>query len=488
MTLQNLIAPLLSRAGQLVAAFATIKLSTTLLSPAEVGSVNQLNSFAMLLATWFLLPVIAYFTRGVIGWVETRRFATNARAMLSIIGLAAFTLSVVGAFLQWIWGVVHGVTVLWVGVLLIVYLIAFPLHNLIVNCTAVLGRRTQTAVQFNLAAWFGLMAATLLYLHFNTAEAWFLGICIGYLVSGQVFWVFLRKIKDSTVVPQSADRNVLAFDSRAVLRFIWPQVLVGVLWWVQSQGYRFQLAEISSVATVGLFYAGYALCAVPMQAFEAAVNEYYAPTLYGKIDTTSERGIVEAWNLYASIYIPFILIFGSFIAACAPFLVIFALGSKFQAVSAILLWPAIGETARALSTVNHALGIAKVDMRRLLPPAFAGALAAPVFIHALAPSEPLLGTAISLCLANVIVLVVVYVLTRLSAAVAWPWKRALIAATFGVALILAGRAAFDTLPKTLFVALGACAVFGLFALAVLYYFSRNSLTGATAKSASPYPS
>src|SRR6266568_8876455 len=169
MTLWNLVAPLLSRAGQLAAAFATIKVSTTLLSPAEVGSVNQLNSFAMLLATVLLLPIIAYFTRGVIGWVETHRLEANARVMLCTITLAAFTLSAVGALVQWNWGLVHGVTVPWVGVLLLVYLIGFPFHNLLVNCTAVLGRRTQTAIQFNLQAWFGLAAATLLYFQFNTA-------------------------------------------------------------------------------------------------------------------------------------------------------------------------------------------------------------------------------------------------------------------------------------------------------------------------------
>src|SRR5713226_8335375 len=217
MKLSDLIAPLLSRAGQLAAAFATIKLSTTLLSPAEVGSVNQLNSFAMLLATGLLLPIIAYFTRGVIGWVGTHRFETNARAMLCIITLAAFTLSAVGALLQWGWGVVHDVTVPWVGLLLSVYLIGFPIHNLLVNCTAVLGQRTQTAIHFNLAAWLGVAAAVILYLQFETAEAWFLGICIGFLVSGQAIWVFLRRIRDSTTSGRWPYRNVLPFEVMAVL-------------------------------------------------------------------------------------------------------------------------------------------------------------------------------------------------------------------------------------------------------------------------------
>jgi hypothetical protein len=176
-----------------------------------------------------------------------------------------------------------------------------------------------------------------------------------------------------------------------------------------------------------------------------------------------------------------ILVFGGFVAACAPFLVVLALGREFQAVSAIVLWPAIGETARALSTVNHALGVVKVDMRRLLPPALAGAFVAPVLIQMLAPSEPLLGTALALCIANVVVLAVVYVLTRLSVPVTWPWKKAATAAAVGFALILAGRAAFDTLPKTPLAALAVCAALGLFVLIVLYYFSRNSLAGVTAR-------
>jgi len=479
--LLDLIAPLLSRVGQLAAAFATIKFSTTLLSPAEVGSVNQLNSSAWLLATVLLLPVITYFTRGVGGWIGTNRFEVHARTMLQFIALAAFGLSAAGILLQWGWGFVHDISVPWVGVLLLAYLIGFPTHNLLINCTAVLGQRQHTAIYSNLAAWLGLAAAVTLCLQFKTAEAWFLGICVGFLATALACRIFLGRIGRAAATGQKPAGSALPFDTMAVLRFMWPQVLVGVLWWIQSQSYRFQLAEISSVATVGLFFAGYALCSVPMQAFEAAVNEYFGPILYGKIDMSSQSGVVQAWNLYASVYVPSILIFGGFLAACAPFLVVLALGSEFQAVGAILLWAALSETARALSTVNHALGIAKVDMRRLLPPALAGALAAPALIQVLAPEEPLLGTAVALCLANAVVLVVVYVLVRLSAPVTWPWKRALAAATLGAAVTLSGRAAFDLLPRTPVVALAVCAVLGLFVLAVLYFFSRNSLTNVLAK-------
>ncbi|MGH8640231.1 MAG: lipopolysaccharide biosynthesis protein [Burkholderiales bacterium] len=479
--LPDLIAPLLSRVGQLAAAFATIKISTTLLSPAEVGSVNQLNSSAMLLATGLLLPVIAYFTRGVSGWVGTNRFEAHARTVLQFIALTAVALSAAGALLQWGWGFVQDVGVPWVGVLLLAYLIGFPTHNLIISCTAVLGQRQHTALYSNLAAWLGLAAAVVLYFQFKTAEAWFLGICVGFLATALAFRIVLGKIKRSSTTGQKPPGNALPFDTMAVLRFMWPQVLVGTLWWIQSQSYRFQLAEISSLATVGLFFAGYALCSVPMQAFEAAVNEYYLPMLYGKPVVGPQNSVVHTWNLYAAVFVPSILVFGGFLAACAPFLVVLALGAEFQAVGAILLWAALSETARSLSTVNHAMGIAKVDMRRLLPPALAGALAAPALIQVLAPDEPLVGTAIALCLANAIVLVVVYVLVRLSAPVTWPWKRTLAAATLAAAVTLVGRAAFDLLPRTPVVALAVCAVLGLFVLVVLYYISRSSLAAVTAQ-------
>jgi O-antigen/teichoic acid export membrane protein len=479
-TPSELIALFLSRAGQLAAAFATIKIATTLLSPAEVGSVNQLNSYGMFFAVVVLLPVIAYFARGATGWIGADRFARNARVMLYIIALAAFALSAAGMLLQWGWGLIHEVGAAWVGFLLLVFLIGFPTHQLVVNCTAVLGRRIRTAIHFNVAAWSGLAAAVILYLQFKTAEAWFLGICIGFALSGQGFWSVLRDVRNSRT-STVAEQTVLPFNVKAVVRFIWPQILVGVLWWIQSQSYRFQLAEISTLATVGLFFAAYALCAVPIQAFEAAVNEFYAPLIYGKANAASEREVVEAWNRYASVYVPFILIFGGFIAACAPFLVIVALGSEFQAVAAVVLWPALAETVRALSTVNHTLGIAKVDMRRLLPPALAGAIATPALIQVLAPDAPLLGTAVAFFSAHAIVLCVVYVLTRLSVPVTWPWRRALAAAASGTAMILAGNAAFALLPRTATIALAVCTALGLFMLALLYYFGRNSFSGLAVK-------
>jgi O-antigen/teichoic acid export membrane protein len=292
--LPDLVAPVLSRIGQLAAAFATIKISTTLLSPAEVGSVNQLNSSAMLLATVLLLPVIAYFTRGVGGWILANLFEAHARTMLRFIALSALALSAAGVVLQWGWGFIQDVSIAWVGMLLLAYLIGFPGHNLLINFTAVLGQRQQTAIFSNVAAWLGLAAAMVLYFQFKTAEAWFLGICVGFMATALVCGIYLGKMGRSATGLKLTG-STLPFDTISVLRFIWPQVVVGVLWWVQSQSYRFQLAEISSLATVGLFFAGYALCSVPMQAFEGAVNEYYLPMLYAKTDVASSRPARRSW-------------------------------------------------------------------------------------------------------------------------------------------------------------------------------------------------
>ncbi len=81
------------RGMQILAALATIKIATSLMTPSQVGSVNQISSLAVLLSSTFIAPVATYLGRGLLGWRESGILAIYLRRYLKFVVLAAIVLA-----------------------------------------------------------------------------------------------------------------------------------------------------------------------------------------------------------------------------------------------------------------------------------------------------------------------------------------------------------------------------------------------------------
>ena len=462
----------LGRLLQMAAALLTLRLSTTLMSPGDVGQINQMVAVGTLFASGIILPLIVYFARGLTGWVNADMFRHRLRQVVLAIVVATAILLPVGAGVQFAMHLVHGIALHWFAGLLALYLVGFSTYTLLLNCVAVLGQRVRSAAASNLAAWGGLGLATALYLQFGDPWFWVLGLFAGYLMAAQTLWI-VRPTAPAPASPSAAAPLSLA--PRVVWAFVWPQVIMFALWWTQSQSYRFVLAEVSGVAAVGLFFAAYALISVPMQAFESAFNEVYSPTLYRNFESGAADARTRAWNRYASAYMPSIVVFSCCLAGCAPHFARLALGPAFQVTAFFFVWPAIAEMARALSSANHTLGVANVDMRLLLPPAAVGAIAAPGLIWGCAPGSPLMGTGLAVCVAGLAVLASTYLMTRLAAPVRWPWGRMAAALCLGLPMIVGGFWAASAIPPTATFALLVCLLLGAYAIGALAWLARDWL-------------
>lgn len=429
------------RGLQVLAGLVTIKVATTILSPGELGSVNQVMSLAALGASGVLAPVATYIGRGFFEWLD----AGTLRQRLG--SYVLFILSVSAAFGLAVWVIQDRTSLVsdigpgWVGTLVALYLLGFSIHTMAGSGLNLLGYRLLYVVFGNIAVWGGLAFALHLSQSGASPETWLLGIYGGFLLAS-LSYVFLYRYACKGVSSQShptAVRETIPFDRWTVFMFVWPQVIVYGLWWVQSQSYRFVLNWVADIASVGLFAAAYMICSVPIQTFETLFNEFYSPTLYRALQGQDAAGIARAWNAYARAYIPAVILFGSFMAGNAAFLVKLLLGEPFQTVAPILIWPALTETMRASLSSLHTLGVAKVDMTVNLPPVIVGAFAAPVLVLLLAPHNPLLGTAIALLGAGAAALAVGIYSSYRTLPVTWPVRRMVAAVALGVPLGLMGH-------------------------------------------------
>ncbi len=430
------------RGMQILAALATIKIATSLMTPSQVGSVNQISSLAVLLSSTFIAPVSTYLGRGLLGWRESGVLAIYLRQYLKFVVLAAIVLASAMWLSESMADFVPTVSSPWVFILVLIYLVFFSIHTAATSGLVILERRAAYIVFTNIAPWAGLVLAVILLHQHAQPEVWLLGIFGGFVLSSAAFFVLLASSngqRDRTTAGSS--RAGIPSTARSVFLFAFPQAIVYVLWWVQSQSYRFMLDDIGGLASVGLFFAAYALCSMPMTTFETLFNEYYSPTLYRNLKGENREQRAQVWDAYASAYMPAVVLFGAFLVGVGPYLAKILLGEEFQGVGSIIVWPAMTETMRAISSSLYTMGIVKLDMRLNIPPVAAGALISPLLVYLLAPQDPLVGTGVALFAAGLAVLLVVIPMSYRALPVKWPWTRIAQAAMLGLPMIVAGALA-----------------------------------------------
>ena len=429
----------LGRALQVLAGLITIKTATTVLSPGEVGSMNQLMSLAILGTSALLMPMTAYIGRGCLEWMDAGILSQRLASYLLIILAVALACGLVVWAIQAQLMVVSGMAPVWVAGLVVLYTVGFALHTMGSSGLNLIGHRFLYILFMNIAAWGGLLLAIWWSKQEASPELWLLGIFFGFLLSS-LSYVLLDRYARMTVPVRSEAPSVLPFDWKTMSMFVGPQAIAFLFFWIQTQSYRFVLSWVTDVTTVGLFAAGYMICSVPMQTFESLFNEFYSPTMFRALKGQNIEGIARAWNDYAAAYIPAVILFGAFLIGNATFLVKLLLGEQFQVIASILIWPALTETFRAVSSTLHQLGLAKVDMTVNILPVMIGAFVAPTLVYFLAPSEPLLGTALALLAAAGAAFIAVIPISCRALPVVWPIRRILYAAALAVPLCLLGRA------------------------------------------------
>lgn len=428
----------LGRGFQVLAGLITIKIATTMLSPGELGSMNQVMSLAILGTSALLIPLSAYITRGCLEWIDAGVLTQRLSSYLRIVLAVAVGLGLVAWVMQSQFSVVLGITPGWVASLVSLYTLGFALQTMGTSGLNLIGHRLLYVLFGNIAAWGGLFFAIWWSTYQAGPEVWLLGVFCGFLLSSLSYVLFDRYTRTSVPMHASPLHRVLPFDWWTLFMFVGPQAVAFVFWWIQSQSYRFILSWVADITTVGLFAAGYMICSMPMQTFENLFNEFYSPTLFRALKGQDTDGIAKAWSAYAAAYIPAVILFGAFLIGNAAFMVKLLLGEQFQAIASILIWPALTETFRAMSSTLHQLGLAKVDMTVTIYPLMMGALLAPMLVYVLASYEPLLGTALALLMAGVVVFAMAIPISCRALPIAWPIRRILYAVALGLPLYFLG--------------------------------------------------
>ena len=210
--------------------------------------------------------------------------------------------------------------------------------------------------------------------------------------------------------------------------------------WLQTQGYRFFVADPLGLVALGLFVAGYGISAGLMAAFESVLTTYFQPKFYKRVsnDNMAEQSLT--WNKYAGAILPSLMLVTFLLVGLAPELTRFLVGPAYQLASQFVIWGVLAEGARVVANVYSMSAHAKMQTRLLMFPNILGAAICIALIWVLAPSFGAHGVGLARALAGIGMVVAMHYMMVVVLDMRLPYRMLLKGVAMGSTLLLIATA------------------------------------------------
>lgn len=424
----------LGRVAQIFLLLATFKIATTVLMPHEMGRMALILSSTAFFISFLIHPVGMFINRRLHAWQEhglAGRYLSGYFWYLLLVCLCAMLILIVFSTSGWI---EFGTELPWLLVLIIASLLFNTINQTFIPSLNLLGHRNVFIVlSLATVATSLLFALGMTWLFVHNVESWLLGILTGQLLVGLIgVRIFMRKTHVSFSLSTKIERE----QGEKLFGFAWPIAVAVGLNWVQTQSYRYVMGASLDMQTLGLFVAGYGISAGIIAAFEAMLTTYFQPQFYQQINHEDGQLQAAAWNTYAAAMLPSLILLVCMVWAVAPTLTDLLLGPAYVASATFIVWGALAEAGRVLTSVYSLVAHLKMNTRLLILPNLLGAVVALGFIWCLLPLYGAQGVGMALTAAGAVVVLVMHSLVRRQIAMLFPIRSIVFSITMGAVIIL----------------------------------------------------
>lgn len=348
-----------------------IRVMTALLDPSEIGRLNIILSVGGGFMLVLISPVGLYMTRRLVAWQR----ALTAWISLKKFGGFLLSVSFLNAMLA---AVYHGfigieISLFWLVALVSANILFTAGNSSFSSVINMLGHRGMFVLVSVLTVLAGLIFSAVFAVYFGrVAEYWLSGQLLAQAIILLLVLGYLRKCLAGA--PSSQEDARSDFNFKSIFPFAWPLAVGVVFYWLQTQGYRFAVESKYGVGALGHFAVGFGIGTSIMLAFEAVFNQFYLPIFYREISGVSDREKTEAWNRYASAFIPLVVVTAAFVAANSRAIARILVPSGYGGIEYILAIGVLSESIRIVVTLLSMVSHAKYHMAPLILPGMLGAM------------------------------------------------------------------------------------------------------------------
>lgn len=424
---------LFGNAAQFILLLLTMRLATGHLPPEEMGRLSLLTAATAFFALFLVNPVGMFINRRFHTWDALGRAKHYLKLhwiyLLVVSAFAGASLAILNNIHAF--GFQFNTT--WLLILVCGSLIFNTINQTAIPSLNMLEFRGHFVTLTLATIGAGLFSSFLLVRTFQpTAEYWLLGLLIGQTVFAVIgVKIFFDKLRPPVTSP-TPNREHLSM----LFSFAWPVAISVAFNWLQTQGYRFFVADSLGLAGLGLFVAGYGISAGLMAAFESVLTTYFQPRFYKRVSNNDMAEQSLAWNGYAGAILPSLMLVTLLLVGLAPELTRLMVGPAYQSASQFVVWGVLAEGARVVAGVYSMSAHAKMKTKLLLLPNLLGAVICIALIVVFVPDFGAHGLGLARALAGIGMVVAMHYLMIVVLEMKLPYRQLLKGTAMGVILWL----------------------------------------------------
>lgn len=313
----ELIILVIGRCVQILIMLFAIKLSTTLLSPAEMGNLYLIVSICSFFGFFFMNPIGQYVNRKTHEWHQNG-VLLNKLFNYNYYILSASILSFFVVVTLYSFGIANGMNYTLLIAFIPLYVFFHTWNQTIIPMINMLEHRTAFTILTISTLLLALFTSYFMVDKFEkNGLLWFSGQIVGLGLMAILALVFFIKKLDNKFSISVAHSGVTKINLKHIVSFALP-LSVGVLFlWMQNQSYRLIIEKYIGAEFLGYFGVGMAIAIAISSSFETIVMQFLYPKMYKQMNDEVQFKIIfsNIINLILPIY--FLL------AVCVSFLAIF---------------------------------------------------------------------------------------------------------------------------------------------------------------------
>jgi O-antigen/teichoic acid export membrane protein len=401
--------------GKIIQVFimiATLKISTMLLSPEQMGIMYIFLSIQTFFIFTFISPVGQYINRKTHSWNKHNSIWNNLFLFNIYIVIIALLAVLVSFILHEYFTIINQVPLDNLLYLMFGFIVFITLNQTIIPLLNMLHYRISFTVLTILTS-LGILVFGYIFISVfnNGIISWLSGLLLSNITILIIGYIILNKKINSNFVGIIESLKLLTKDKiKSILKIVLPISLATLLMWIQGNGYKFIVEQNLGLEFLGFLGVGLAIASQIASIVESIITQYLSPIYYQKISNANLEDRIKTFNWLLNIKIPIYLLLALYVTFLAPYIVNILVDEQYASVYFFTIFGIWIEFFRMVTNVLYTVSLSELKTKKVIIPYLIGAIVSIGLIYLSSlQSDYKLYIPLSLILGGIITAVIMYI-------------------------------------------------------------------------------
>lgn len=360
------------RIVQIAIMLISIKITTTLFSPMEMGNLYLIVSICSFFGLFFISPIGQYINRKTHEWQEegvilNKLFNYNYYILLASI-LSFFVVMALYSL-----RIANNIDYIWLIFLVPLFVFFNTWNQTIIPMINMLENRVAFTLFTILTLLLSLIFAYfMIVLHGQYAIIWFSGQIIGLGLVAITAFIYLAKNIKHEFNFKKNHLEITQTNLKKILFFSFPLSLGALFLWIQFQAYRLIIDKYIGSEYLGHLGVGMAIATAISSSFETIVVQFLSPKLYKYMNDETKFDAI--FSNITNMIIPIYFLLAVFVSFLAVFLTTILVDTKYASSYTFVIFGIWIEFFRMSSGLLSTVAHAKTQTKLLITPYIIGGI------------------------------------------------------------------------------------------------------------------